>query len=55
MPRFVERDYRIEPYGLTDRSGRRYFVWLCAKGHWHRGRNQAVKCNQRTRKQDAKD
>ena len=34
----------------TDRNGRRYPIYVCDSGHWHRGRVQAVKCNAKARK-----
>ena len=39
----------IKRYMQKDSNGRRYPIFMCDSGHWHRGRQQAVKCNRKNR------
>lgn len=39
----------MKPTYLTDKNGRRYPVYVCVRGHWHRGLVQAQRCNAQAR------
>ncbi len=43
-------NWKIDKLPNTDRLGRRYFVFLCSRGHWHRNFKQAFDCNARARR-----
>lgn len=40
----------IDRLPSTDSAGRRYWIYICDHGHWHRGLGQAQRCQSKHRR-----